>query len=47
MEIAYVHPKTYGMPKSKANSIIAIYEGKKSKWGSLIGDALRASILAL
>ena len=40
LEITYVHPKSYGMPKHKADVIIATYQGNPIDWGFVTGVAL-------
>ena len=41
LEVAFVTPRFYGMPKKRACSIIATYEGKIFDWGLLSAKALR------
>ena len=40
LEVAFVSPRFYCMPKQRAAFIIATYEGETVDWGYLIGEAL-------
>ena len=42
-----VHPTSYGMLKKKVGIIITAYIGGQINWGSITGEALRASVSAL
>ena len=41
LEVAFVTPRFYGMPKKRAGFIIATYEGEMFYWGLLSTEALR------
>ena len=40
LEVAFVTPRFYGMPKKRAGFIIATYEGENFDWGLLSAEAL-------
>ena len=44
LEVAFVTPRFYGMPKKRAGFIIATYEGEKFDWGLLSAEALREQL---
>ena len=41
LEVAFVTPRFYGMPKKRTSDIIATYQGKIFDWGLLSAEALR------
>ena len=41
LEVGFVTPRFYGMPKKRAGFIIATYEGETFDWGLLSAEALR------
>ena len=41
LEVGFVTPRFYGMPKKRAGFIIAMYEGEVFDWGLLSAEALR------
>ena len=47
LEVANVHPKSYGMVKHKAGVIITTYKEAPIDWGYIIGVALQAGLIAL
>ena len=44
LEVAYVSPRFYFMPKNRAGFIISTYEGGILNWGYLMGEALREQL---
>ena len=40
LEVGFVTPRFYGMPKKRARFIIATYEGETFDWGLLSAEAL-------
>ena len=44
LEVAFVNPKFYCMPKKRATFIIVTYEGEIFDWGLLSADALREQL---
>ena len=47
LEVGFVSPRFYCMPKKRAGFIIATYEGKKFDWGLLTAEALREQLLGV
>ena len=41
LEVGFVSPRFYGMPKKRVGFIIATYEGETFDWGLLLAEALR------
>ena len=41
LEVAYVNPHSYHMPKQKVGFIIATYEGENIDWGYITGITLQ------
>ena len=44
LEVAFVSPQFYCMPKKRAGFVISTYEGEIFDWGLLMAEALREQL---